>query len=179
MKYNIQQTQQLKEQADKFEKHWKEARDKEIEECRRKLQKKEKFWQHVADSSHEAEASSSKPQVDNECSSNESQEEDTEEERPQQEYQREQDAILQKLQSLPQASFCNNSNSTLLVASPRKYSTNSNVNSAMDGEAITEVEDNISTVPSLPAVMEKSRSSKKVHFFSDDINEEEDTDYYY
>ena len=41
----MQQTQQLKEEADRFEKHWKDARNREIEECRQKLQRKQKFWQ--------------------------------------------------------------------------------------------------------------------------------------
>ena len=44
METNHQQIEQLKEEADRFETHWMEAHNHEVQECREKMKKKQQLW---------------------------------------------------------------------------------------------------------------------------------------
>ena len=44
MEFHRRKSVELKEEADQFERHWKEMHDHEIEECHRKIQRKKEFW---------------------------------------------------------------------------------------------------------------------------------------
>lgn len=44
MEFHRRKSVELKEEADQFERHWKELHDHEIEECHRKIQRKKEFW---------------------------------------------------------------------------------------------------------------------------------------
>ena len=41
---NHQQVEQLKEEADKFENHWKEIHDSQLMDCREKMKKQHELW---------------------------------------------------------------------------------------------------------------------------------------